>query len=70
MKCPVLAVGYMAFHDAKVWEKCACIKEQCAWWDRQNEQCAVLTLGVGLWLVNKELLELLTKMPHVGQFTK
>jgi len=23
---------------------CNCVKDHCAWWDKDNEQCSILTL--------------------------
>lgn len=70
MKCPLFAIASKEQERRGFLTHIDCIKEECAWWDKQNDQCAVLTLGTGLWLVNKELLELLQKMPHEEQFWK
>ncbi|MBA7707090.1 hypothetical protein ES703_115955 [subsurface metagenome] len=48
----------------------ACIKEDCAWWDKDQEQCAVMLISTGLWVISQELRELKEKVPHEGQFRR
>jgi len=38
-----------------------CIKEECAWWHKDNETCSILTIAQGVVYLHKELLELKIK---------
>lgn len=70
MKCPLFGEKYRNWRGKISWETRDCQGPKCAWWDADNEQCALLTLSGGIWLVNQELLRLIEKMPHVEQFVK
>jgi len=68
MKCP-LQNRLVSFTPGKYsYEIGDCRPEDCAWWDTENEQCALCTLASAGWLLNKELLELTEKMPKEFQF--
>lgn len=51
MKCLLLAIAFMAYHDDKVWEKCTCLKEECAWW---NDHFGICSQAVDAFLKGQE----------------
>ena len=64
MKCPLLAIGYLAFGDKKVNEKSDCLKKGCAWWSRGEEQCGFLALAHDIHWMKELLIQVRDKMPH------
>ena len=70
MKCPILEAsvntnfGYLNGDEGK------CLKEDCAWWDKDHEQCVALLISTGLWVISNKLSRIKDKMPHEGQFRK
>ena len=60
MKCP-LPSFYRSWPSGEISaEKQDCIKEECAWWDKGNERCAILILSD-----IKEQLSIITY--HMGE---
>lgn len=51
MKCPLLAIGYLACGDKKTNKKCECLKEGCAWWDDSDEHCCIADIASSLSIV-------------------
>jgi len=70
MKCPIFRHAEMSLGTPYLTEGSDCLKEECAWWYKNNERCAVLTLAQGQVYLHKVLLSIENKMPHAGQFLK
>jgi len=70
MKCPLLAIGYLSIGDQALDEKCECLKEECAVWDRDLEQCSEVTKAKALDRLERVMTDILEKMPGASQFTK
>lgn len=63
MKCPLTSIGYLASERIEASRKCECGKEQCAWWNADDEECAVWTLVTGLAEIANQLALLKDKIP-------
>ena len=70
MKCPLIAIGYLASERMDAAKKCLCGKEECAWWDKDEGQCSILGFLTEFRMVKVFLNDIFKKMPHAGQFTK
>ncbi len=70
MKCPLMVSGYRDRTLDPMRPATDCLKEECAWWEKEGEGCAVMLLGLQVGTVCDQLTELLEKMPHEGQFRK
>ncbi len=70
MKCPLMVAGYRDRTLDPLRPATDCLKGECAWWDKDNEQCAVLTIARGMFIFNKQMIDLVGKMPHEVQFRK
>jgi|GEM_PF-2262590 len=70
MKCPILAPTPDETRLGKLWDAVDCLKEECAVWDKAYDRCGILSMGIGLDMVDKRLYDLTQKMPHEGQFRK
>lgn len=70
MKCPLLAHKTYIEDDwpTQVYEDC--LKQECAWWYKENGSCALLTLAQGSTYLHKVLLDMEKKMPHEKQFRR
>ncbi len=66
MKCPLLTAGFLGKEKWKEEVNIDCLKEECAWWDRTAEKCAVLQLAFELDDVHCQLEEVANKMTHAG----
>lgn len=70
MQCPLLSMilyhreGFLPGGGAE------CLKEDCAWWQVGDEQCAILNLTEGIALAAHWLGEIANKIPHEAQFRK
>ena len=64
MKCPLLAIAYMAYHDEKVFEKCQCLEQKCAWWDTTRKACSIEHIAYSLRILSEELIDIRHKMPQ------
>jgi len=70
MKCPLITTGWNATRGGDKTYKPDCLEEECAWWDGNGEQCALLAIVECIDEVNVTLRLILDNMPHAGQFTK
>lgn len=50
MKCPLFGIGAIASNETADESYTDCLKERCAWWDKVQNQCSVLSMGD--WLEN------------------
>jgi len=70
MKCPMLTM-YAATSDyPESYQDRDCLKEECAWWDSTNNNCAVLQLSKSIYYAGTHIAQMEIKMPHEGQFRK
>ena len=70
MKCPLTFKTHYYPEKAVAIRGGDCLKEECAWWFRENSGCSVLTLAQGSTYIHKVLLSMEKKMPHARQFLK
>lgn len=70
MKCPLLMQAAMYMSPAEADMMADCLKEECAWWDEAEQQCARLSEVTFLVAITSLLRSINEKMPHAGQFTK
>lgn len=70
MKCPLFQAGWLMKDNVGTSSEADCLKEDCAWWNSELNQCD--PTGLLPWLKNIEghLEELVDKMPHEEQFRK
>jgi len=70
MKCPLFVLAKTAHYSENVMITTDCLKEECAWWNKDRGVCSV-KLGAGaiydLWY---QLTQIKEKMPHEEQFRK
>lgn len=68
MKCPLTGfVKVVAKGDAAYdWKDC--LKEECAWWGTHTVNTSTEATGCCLSILTEILSEIMSKMPHVGQF--
>ena len=70
MKCPLFTIMDKRTQLGEESDYCECLKEECAWWEKEGESCALLLLGLRLGTVCDQLTDFIDKMPHVEQFKK
>ena len=64
MKCPLLTMIYQGRRDNYIVEGIACLKEDCAWYNRSDERCAVVDIAVSLDLAVAGLKAIHDQMPY------
>ena len=64
MKCPLLIIATLSGQGRYDWAKSDCLKEECAWWVNNSQQCVMNKLGVELWVIGEVLEEIRDKMLH------
>jgi len=70
MKCPLRYIE-TRYPDEQIGrEQLDCLKEECAWWVKASESCAMEAIPRIIGYVGSELKTIKEKMPHAGQFTK
>ena len=70
MKCPLLGLDEQNRPWAQKANQTECLKEECAWWDKQNECCVINSIASHLGSIWLNLSFIFDKMPHEGQFRK
>ncbi len=70
MKCPLFAHENYDKEDFPMLLHEDCLKEECAWWLKASESCAMEAIPRVIGYVGSTLKELGEKMPHEGQFRK
>lgn len=60
MKCPLLAITDERVGRVGFPQGCDCIKEECAWWDRQRGCCLFGMLCIYLERLTGKLSQLVT----------
>ena len=46
MKCPLRSISYKGEYDQDQYDDLNCLKEECAWWNKDRGVCSV-KLGAG-----------------------
>lgn len=70
MKCPLLTIALGPLAAKEAVEMGDCIKEECAWWDSDVEQCCIETIALSLSGILGYLSEIENKIPHEKQFRR
>jgi len=70
MKCPLSFRTMYATEPGVTIFGGDCLKEECAWWDKEDSCCCVYAIPLGLLHIWKKLIEMETKMPHEEQFRR
>jgi hypothetical protein len=70
MKCPLFYTARLHLPREITWDKCECLKEECAWWDYEIGQCSMVTLARQAHNIYSVLDLIGDKMPHELQFRK
>jgi len=63
MKCPLLQRYLIQGEDNALECLDNCLKEECAWWDKDRKQCSELSKTGALVAINSTLDEIAGKMP-------
>jgi len=63
MKCPLRSQQYKGAYDQDQYEDEDCLKEECAWWVKASESCAMEAIPRVIGYVGSTLKELGEKMP-------
>ncbi len=42
MKCPILAPTPAETSLGELWKAVDCLKEECAWWNRDKQECVIV----------------------------
>lgn len=64
MKCPRMVVTDWKLGLKPQFAMGDCLKEECAWWDKEHEICGELTKSKALWTIRGTLLLIAEKMPY------
>ena len=70
MKCPLATAACIIRRSDLDEVTDECLKEECAWWDDEMGDCAVLDLAQTLWSIRGMLADIRDKIPHEEQFRK
>lgn len=58
MKCPLLKVSSDRHGGMELIRAQDCLKEECAWWSRVEQECHFVSSGNELYLIRKNLGEI------------
>ena len=64
MKCPLLVIGETYNGRRDDFTITDCLKEECAWWGNNSQQCAINKIGAELYVIGEVLEEIRDKMLH------
>jgi len=70
MNCPIARAGQLARKQYDTDELSDCIKEECAWWQSELQNCIVYQAGMEIGTLCLFLEDIKNKMPHEEQFRK
>ena len=56
MKCPKLVAGQLSQQIPVVNSESDCLKEECAWWQGDDEVCWVVQTGIALSSIASDLI--------------
>lgn len=63
MKCPLMTAGRMTCDDPLDFTYVDCLKEECAWWVKPSESCAIVAIPRIVGFLGSELKTIKDKMP-------
>ena len=63
MKCPIRTFTYDNAYGIKQHDDLDCLKEECAWWDKDIDECRVFTSSEALVGIVEMLRQIRDKMP-------
>ena len=58
MKCPLFRAANIVNDTDFTWSGDDCLKEDCAWWLKENQSCALLTIAQGHTYIHRALVNL------------
>ena len=64
MKCPILPQVWLPPGEKGKWQQPDCLKEECAWYQKELENCIVYQAGMELGVLITFIEDLVSKMPH------
>jgi len=67
MKCPLLLIGWNAARGGERVYKPDCLKEGCAWYDKEFQICAVGTLTQAMYSLKLIASDIKEKLPQARQ---
>ncbi len=70
MKCPIRYNVWVDKENKPILLDQDCLKEECAWWYRENNACSILDICADIEGLHETLIDLVEKMPHELQFRK
>jgi len=70
MKCPLWFIGRTAVIPKEGADIGDCLQGECAWWDIDQEKCAMLLIARALQNVDTRLIHIARNMPTELQFRK
>lgn len=70
MKCPLFTMYAATYTEPDKYKDRECLKEKCAWWDEETNECSKLSEEKALRWISRSLQEIRLKMPHEAQFRK
>lgn len=70
MKCPLFVAHIASEPGNTELVRLHCLQEDCAWFDKEFEQCAILTLAGTSDFIRHILNDMKRKMPHEEQFRR
>ena len=70
MKCPLFTEYQDIESGERRYHMLDCLKEECAWWDKDGNQCSHLAEMKVLVNIESCLELIVNKMPHEEQFRR
>lgn len=70
MNCPLFAMFQPFACRKQGISDYDCLKEECAWWDNTNKECAILQLSKSIYFMGGEVAQMEVKMPYLEQFKR
>jgi hypothetical protein len=58
MKCPLMFVGDLSSGAAYPDDVANCLKEECAWWNKFHEECAITMIALETNYLEKDLRDI------------
>ena len=70
MKCPLILMAYLHRTGEVPTTQADCFKEDCAWWNKFTNECAVPMLALELNHLRAAIENMRDKMPTKDSFTR
>lgn len=64
MKCPLTMCGLGSYSKNVMVEPRDCLKEKCAWWNKDGESCSIFLLTLGLGALLEWMSKIAEKLPE------